>query len=217
MTDPMPLPSARDVWSVGSRISWGAIGGGALVALAIYFLLTVLGAAVGLTVNERVKPTTIQTGAVLWVFVTLSVALFVGGMMTSLFTVGENKVEAIFYGVIMWAFLVALLLAAGTAGFRSGYHGMVRSTTAGPVPSWESGAREAGVPPEVIADWQRKASAGAEDSSAKEYQEAAARLAWFAFGCTWISMLAAALGAWLGAGPTFRVVAISHIPVTANR
>ena len=47
--------------------------------------------------------------------------------MASLFTVGENKVESIFYGVIMWAFLLfvflcmaALASAAASAG-RSGW------------------------------------------------------------------------------------------------
>jgi hypothetical protein len=224
MADHVSTPHAEDLVSVGTRVSWGAIAGGALVAFAIYFMLTILGAAVGLTVSDRVKPTSLQTAAVAWGILTLSAALFVGGLMTSLFTVGENKVEAVFYGVIMWAFLLGLLIVLGAVGIQSGFKGMVALTNfdpSMPVTSWEGGAKEAGVPAEVIADWRRKTGAAdkltgkaEEPGDHKEMMQAATRVAWYTFGGIWISMLAAALGAWLGAGPTFRIVAVRGSRVT---
>jgi hypothetical protein len=45
---------AEDVLPVRSRISWGAIFAGAMVALSLYFLLTMLGAALGLSVGDRI-------------------------------------------------------------------------------------------------------------------------------------------------------------------
>src|SRR5258705_397064 len=47
MNDPMAAPRAEDLLSVGTRIRWGAILAGAMLALALYFLLTILGGAGG--------------------------------------------------------------------------------------------------------------------------------------------------------------------------
>src|SRR5580658_9008202 len=104
----------RDVESVGTRISWGAVLAGAMVALGIYFLLTTLAAAVGMSISERVDPTKLEIGAVVWAVLTTTSALFVGGLVTSLFTAGENKTEAVFYGVIMWAVVLVMLLHFGS-------------------------------------------------------------------------------------------------------
>ena|SRR5438309_1292384 len=212
MANSVSPPQAEDLFSVGSRISWGAILGGALVSLALYFMFTTLGAAVGLSISDRVKPTSLQVTAVVWSILTLSIALFVGGVMASLFTVGENKVESVFYGVIMWAFLLGLFLCLGAAGVRSGFSGMVGlahvAQSAGP--DWEASAREAGVPADTIEDWRRKAGETAakvnDPATQQEMKQAATRIAWYAFAGTWISMIAAAAGSWLGAGPTFRIV-----------
>jgi hypothetical protein len=220
MANPAATPQTEDLFSVGSRISWGAILGGGLVSLALYFMFTTLGAAVGLSISDRVTPTSLQTGTVIWTILTLCVALFVGGLMASLFTVGENKVESVFYGVIMWAFLLTLFLAMGAAGVRSGVSGMVglAQVAQGSGPEWEARAREAGVPQDTIDDWRRKAQdtvAKAQDpNTQQEMKEAAKRIAWYAFGGTWLSMIAAAAGSWIGAGPTFRVVTVPARPRT---
>ena len=44
------------LWSVGSRVSWGALVAGGVVALAIYILLSLLGVALGVTVSDRFSP-----------------------------------------------------------------------------------------------------------------------------------------------------------------
>ena len=51
MTNATAMPRTEDLFSVGSRISWGAILGGGLVSLALYFMFATLGAAVGLSVE----------------------------------------------------------------------------------------------------------------------------------------------------------------------
>jgi len=212
-------PQVQDVISVGSRISWGAILGGAFVALAVYFMLTVLGAAVGLSVMDQLTASNLQTGTLVWAILTLASALFVGGLVTSLFTVGENKVEAVLGGVIMWAFLVGLLLVLATTGVRAGFNGMVGLATVAQnagLPNWERSAQEAGVSKEQIEEWRRKSATTADKAvtkledpaTQKEVKEAATRATRYAFAGTWISMMAAAAGAWMGAGPTFRIVAV---------
>jgi hypothetical protein len=185
-----------------------------MLALGLYFLLTILGAAVGLSISDRVNPASLQTGAVVWACLITCVALFVGSLVTSLFTVGENKVEAVLYGVIMWALLFALLLVLGAAGIRGGFNAMVSLANTGPTASsqsWETGARDAGVPADLIEDWRRRLGAGAAKTIPDPQQQqamadGATRLAWFTFAGIWVSMLAAAAGALVGAGPTFRLV-----------
>jgi hypothetical protein len=51
------------------------------------------------------------------------------------------------------------------------------------------------------------------DVSRRELEEAATRTAWYAFFGAWVSMVAAAAGAYVGAGPRFRLVFLDE----ANR
>jgi ABC-type transport system involved in multi-copper enzyme maturation permease subunit len=216
------MPRAEDLFSVGSRVSWAAILGGGLVSLALYFMFATLGAAVGLSVSDRVSPSSLQTSAVIWSVLTLCESLFVGGVMASLFTVGENKVESIFYGVIMWAFLLFVFLCMAAFGVGSGVSGTVglARVAQGNSAEWEASAREAGVPQDTINEWRRKtadaASTANDPQKQQELKAAATRVAWYAFGGTWLSMIAAAAGSWVGAGPTFRVVAVSARPRTIS-
>lgn len=193
-------PQAEDLFSVGTRISWGAILGGGLVALALYFMFSTLGAAVGLSISDRVRPDTLKVAAVVWTILTLCIALFVGAVMTSMFTVGENNVESVFYGVIMWAFVVGAFLFLGTAGVRTGFSAMNHLAHAEGT-TWDLNVR----------DTVAKAN---DPQTQPEMKDAATRVAWYAFGGTWLSMLAAAAGSWIGAGPTFRIVTVEPRPRT---
>jgi len=139
--------------------------------------------------------------------VTTVTALFVGGLVTSLYTVGENKTEAVMSGIIMWATLFTLLLVLSGAGIRSGFSAMAAIGTG--APSWEAAAREAGVPADQIENWRRTGAAAVQDPQKQQAAlDAAKHIGWYAFAGTWLSMLAAAAGALAGAGPTFRVVAV---------
>jgi len=213
MNDHETVGRVEHVGSVGTRISWGAIFAGCMTAVGMYFLLTSLGAAVGLSISERTNPSTLQTGAIAWAFLTTAAALFVGGVVTSLFTLGEDRIEAMLHGVIMWAVVFTMLLALGTAGVQSGFNAMaVMASTAqnGTDHGWEKAARDAGFPGEQIDDWRRKTGrsdkAGSDTEVSQEAKATATRLAWCAFIGTWLSMAAGALGGLVGAGPTFRTV-----------
>ncbi len=212
-------PRVEDLVSVGTRISWGAICAGTLLALAVYFLLATLGSAVGLSISDRMNPTNLQTGAVIWAFLTTIVALFLGGLVTSQFTAGENKTEAVVSGIIMWALLFTMLLVLGGAGIRAGFNamqGMANSALTPAASSWETAAREAGVPADQIEEWRRRQGESSDKAvqgsrNQQEVLDAATRISWYVFAGTWLSMLAAALGALVGAGPTFRLIAV-HRP-----
>jgi hypothetical protein len=201
MADQITVPRVEDFVSVGSRISWGAIFAGALLALGLYSLLTFLGGAVGLSISDRVRPTTLKNTAIAWALLTLVVSVFVGGVVASQFTVGETKMEALLYGVIMWALLFGFLATLSALGVRSGFHAM-----AGVTDSAQAGRNNVNA--------QTQPRNAAEDTTNEEAtKEALTRLTWYAFIGTWVSMIAAAVGACVGAGPRFKIVAVR----TSNR
>jgi hypothetical protein len=59
MTGNEVSPRLEDMASVGTRMRWGAILAGGMLALGLYFLLGILGAAVGLSISDRLNPTTL--------------------------------------------------------------------------------------------------------------------------------------------------------------
>jgi hypothetical protein len=212
----------EDVLPVRSRVSWGAIFAGAMVALALYFLLTLLGAAVGFSVGDRVRPQTLGTAAAVWAIVATVFALFVGGFVTSQCSVGENRFEAILYGVILWGVLFSMLLWLMASGVRAGFNALVGMTHSAQVVmrdapnGWEEAALRAGVPQDQIDQWRKKTPADQARRTTEDPEnqqavaEAATRVTWWAFLGTLVSMLASVAGAYVGAGPNYRLVIASY-------
>ena len=96
------------------RISWGAIFGGAVTALALWMLLYTLGLALGLSTVEPDDPGSVKSSGLftgIWSAVTPLIALFVGGLVASHSAgVLERKSGAI-HGLVVWG--LTLLLGAG--------------------------------------------------------------------------------------------------------
>jgi hypothetical protein len=163
------------------------------------------------------------------------VCLFVGGLVTSQLSVGENKIEGALYGIIMWAVVFATLLCLTATGVRAGFNAMVGLTTAGSLATrdmtaadWESAAVKAGFPREKIDEW-RQSVANAPETARRAVQDpqnqeaaaaAATKVMWWTFAGAWLSMLAAAGGALVGAGPTFYLIpavrTLFHSRITAR-
>jgi hypothetical protein len=212
---------AEDLVPVRSRISWSAIVAGSVLALSLYFLLALLGSAIGLSVSDKVSGRTLNSGAAVYAIVVTAVCLFFGGYVASQLTTGENKIEGGLYGIFVWATVFAMLLWLMASGVKMGFNAVVGVATAGgavdarPV-DWEAAARQAGVPPERIEEWKQKANAApaarpaAEDPANQQAAaDAATRATWYAFFGAWVSMMAAAGGGYLGSGPTLRLFAMS--------
>lgn len=116
-----PTINPTDVLSVKSRVSWAAIAAGAMIALAVYFLLTLLGMAVGLELSVRRTGYDLGIGAALWAIATLLFAMFAGGWATSRLAVGESRLEATLYGVILWGVLFVGMFWMIGMGVRMGF------------------------------------------------------------------------------------------------
>ena len=116
-----PSLKATDLLAVKSRVSWGAIAAGAMVSLAIYFLLTLIGIVLGLEAEARRPDQLITLGLAIFSILTLLIAMFFGGWATSRLAVGETKLEAVLYGVILWGVLFVGMLWLNSAKVRVGF------------------------------------------------------------------------------------------------
>jgi hypothetical protein len=214
---------AEDLVPVRSRVSWGAIFAGAVLALAVYLVLTLLGGAIGLTISDNVRTDSLKTGAAIWAILATAVALFVGGWVTTQCTVGENKTEAVVHGVIMWGVVLAMLLWLMATGIRAGFNAMVGMANVGSAAArntttedWEAAARRSGVPQGTINEWRQKAAdapgetrrAAEDPANQRAVVEATTQATWWTLLGTLLSMAAAVSGALVGAGPTFRLRAL---------
>ena len=77
----MSVVNLDPVVSVQSRVSWGALLGGAAVGIATYTVLGLLGVAVGLSVADTTSAENLGLGAGVWAFVSLVVAMFFAGWL----------------------------------------------------------------------------------------------------------------------------------------
>lgn len=171
--------------SVRTRISWGAILAGAAVSMAIYTLLMSLGVAVGMSVNDDVNTRALGTGAGVWGFISLLIALFAGGWVTTQVTIGESRTEAILYGVVLWATTSVLLLSLTVHGVRAGMNtemALHRTTEA----NYAAASRDTAQTPE-----DRQAAIN-------RFRDAGREGSWWAFAGILLSMVAAIGGAMVG-------------------
>jgi hypothetical protein len=108
------------MWSVNSRLSWGALLAGGVVALAMYFLMSLLGVALGVTFSDRFTPEQLGRVAAGYSFAALIVCMFVGGWVSTRCTAGEFRSEAALYGVIVWAVTSSVLIPLTALGIGTG-------------------------------------------------------------------------------------------------
>src|SRR5262245_32957664 len=146
---------AEDTSAVQSRVSWGAIFAGVFVAFAAWVFLSVLGLALGLSVAQSARGETLAAGAGIWSIVTLLVALFCGGCVTTRCSAGESKTEALIYGIILWGVVFMLTMWVSATVVRSGWGLTMTSPSDAPAAAdrpidWDALAREAKLTPAQV-------------------------------------------------------------------
>jgi hypothetical protein len=209
MTSDSPV-HAEDVIPVHSRISWSAIVAGSMLALAVSLLLTLLGSAVGLSVHDSVNGRGLAVGAVVWAVVVTAGSLFLGGFIASQLTTGENKIEGALYGLLVWAVVFGTLMFLAARATQAGFTamiGMANANNAAPANgvTWEDMARQAGASPEEIDRVRKTIPERTGLAGPAVNEDNATRAAWYTFLGTLVSMLAAAVGGFVGSGPTLRL------------
>jgi len=162
----------------GVRFSWGGILGGVMVAVGLLLLLAALGVAIGITAVDRQSTQlgSLGVGAAIWTGVSLLLALFLGGLVSSRLGATYDRTTSFFEGFLVW--IVSLLLVAYLAA--SGMNWVAGDTFAimGSTPDMSSLA----VPPDVV----------------QGITPQAAKTAWITFGSLVLSLGAALIGAMAG-------------------
>jgi hypothetical protein len=123
---------------VPSRLSWAAIFGGAVAALAVWVLLYAFGLAVGLSTVNPDDPGSLRSSGIftgIWGLIAPLVALFVGGMVAGRVSGVLEKGSDLIHGLLMWGMttligtwmvfnvlgsLVSGVAAAGKAAAQAG-------------------------------------------------------------------------------------------------
>jgi hypothetical protein len=91
--------------AVPLTISWGAVFGGAVAALALWAMLYALGLALGLSALDPDNPGSLRSSGIftgIWGLVAPLVALFVGGMIAGAAARVTSKTGGVVHGVVMW-------------------------------------------------------------------------------------------------------------------
>lgn len=190
----------EDLTPVYSRVSWGALFAGLFVTLTVFFLLSALGAAIGLSVADNARADTIATGAGVWAVVSALAAFFCGGCVTSRLTAGESRTEAMVYGAILWGLTFAALLMMTGSVVRTGFTTVVGSANVAanatnPPANWEQAARRAGMTETQVQQMR------AELPTAEQARSTSAEAAWWSLLGIALSLAAAIGGSVAGAGP----------------
>jgi len=188
----------------GMRVSWGGVWGGVLVAVGLLLLLAALGVAVGITATDpaQTDPSTLGTGAGIWAGVSLLIALFIGGMVSTRIGAIFDGTTGFFEGALVWVVSVLLMGYLATSGvgmLASGTLNLVGGAAqAMPSQMQQQAGDVAAQAKDKIGQAVESAKSGALQQKAEEMKPAATRAAWITFGGLVLSLLAAVIGAMLG-------------------
>jgi hypothetical protein len=100
-----------------SRISWGAVLAGAVVAVATTLLLSLLGASMGAGLSADLA--NYGTGAAIWEIINLALSMAFGGYVAARLSGTHSHVDAELHGITVWGVAVLLgsvLLAQAASG-----------------------------------------------------------------------------------------------------
>ena len=110
------------------RVSWGAVVAGVVIAVATQMVLSLLGAAIGLSTIDPMRysspdVSTFGIGAGIWWGISSILSLFVGGWVAGHLAASPEKTDAILHGLLTWglaAIVTAYLLASAVGSVVRG-------------------------------------------------------------------------------------------------
>jgi hypothetical protein len=119
------------------RLSWGAIFGGAVAALAVGILLHALGFALGLSAIDPSKPSSLRGSGLftgIWSLVCSFIALFIGGAVASRGSGVMTRGGGAIHGLVMWGLTTLVgtwLVLAAAANVIGGVASLGRTAVEG--------------------------------------------------------------------------------------
>ena len=114
--------------SIIRRISWPAILGGVVVALAVQLLLSLLGLAIGASTIDPLKEQNpmagLATGTGIWFALTMIISLYAGGWVAGRLAGMNRRLESSLHGILTWAFTALIAFYFVNAMLSSAISGM---------------------------------------------------------------------------------------------
>lgn len=212
MSDVIQRPDPTDIIGVKSRVSWAAIFAGGMVAITLYVVLMLLGVALlGEAVARDAQGSQIGLGSAIYTAFTLLISFFFGGWATSRLAVGESKVEAVLYGLILWGLLFVGMLALLASGVKAGFSGMVGDATGAYAErttdrSGESLERmtafmkDSGLPEEQLGQFRAMFGDSSDPAVRGEVVQSRRAAAWYSLLGVAVSLFAVIFGTLVGSG-----------------
>ncbi|HEX7052550.1 MAG TPA: hypothetical protein VF211_01290 [Burkholderiales bacterium] len=187
----------------GMRVSWGGVWGGVLVAIGLLLLLAALGVAVGITATDpaQADASTLGTGAGIWAGVSLLIALFVGGMVSTRIGAIFDGTTGFFEGALVWVvsiLLMGYLAASGVGSLAGGAFSLVGGAqqavgsvlgTTDPQAMKQQAEQKAEEMKQSLPQLQQRA---------QEAKPTVTKAAWITFAGLLLSLAAAVIGAMAG-------------------
>lgn len=198
----------------GIRVPWAGIWGGVLAAVGLLLLLASLGGAVGITATD---PTQMDAGklgiaAGAWLGISLLIALFVGGMVSTRIGATFDGSTGFWSGALVWvvtllamAYLATTSLASLTGGALRIMGGVAQTaaTAAQGTPAANDAANAAqnGAPNAIArlrSNLENAQANGTIQEKAAQAKPAASKAAWGTFIALVLTLIASVLGAAVG-------------------
>jgi hypothetical protein len=163
------------------RISWGAVFAGAIVAISIELMLSVLGVGVGASTidvhNNAAPMTDLGLGAAIWFVVSALISIYIGGWVAGKLAGVPTRTDGALHGFITWAlatlalfYLLTTAIGAvlgGTASFLNQAAGTITKTASSAAPTMMNAVSDmTGTTPQ---DLQNQAGALANDPQFKNF------------------------------------------------
>lgn len=164
--DPVVRDTAASAGHPVSRVSWRSILAGAIVSIAVSWLLMALGGAVGLS---AIEPQQNQWGSLagaaatgLWGILSIGIGSFIGAWAASRASAIADSTAAALQGLTVWS--IGFVTAAFFAAFLGAAAGQVSSTAANAADDVEAAGGNSQADEAAISETQ--AAEAAVDSSA---------------------------------------------------
>lgn len=102
----MEMERSFEQWSIGSpRIKWSAVSAGWVVGLSVQMVLMLLGLGFGawaIDFRDNNPTEGLPTGAAIWTGVSMLIAAFTGGYVTSRLSGMYSRSDGLYHGVVVW-------------------------------------------------------------------------------------------------------------------
>lgn len=178
--------AAEGAPSLPSRVSWGAILAGAVIAVMVGLMLNILGVAVGVTAIDAVEgdtpsASTFGIGAGIWLLVSNLIGIAVGAYAAARLSGTADRTDATLHGVGVWAIgflLSAVLVGNLAAGVASSAIGAASSLLGGAAQTAGSAVSAAAsqANPQALLDRARSALSGPSDPARMSTEQRGAEI-----------------------------------------